>query len=310
MSSNPLVSVIVTTYERPTLLPRAVNSVLQQTHDNIELIVVDDHSTTDMREPLSDLALDSLSRFEFVRHGENRGGAAARATGIERATGQFLSVLDDDDVIHPEKIERQLQAHCRNDEAAVVYCGVRNVNADGETISVSRPTRDGDVLRDILVNNFIGSCCTLLVHNDAVESAGSPDGEFPSWQAWEWFVRLAQETAFCVVSEPLFVRYNGHGQVSDDVKTKRDVSYPLMRDKYIDLARDLDVESQFRAALCKDLGRSALRNDQFPEGRRWLRRAVAHSPLDLTTWRHLLPAYGGKRTYRTLTRLKRVLDTY
>jgi len=180
MSSSPLVSVIVTTYERPTLLPRAVNSVLQQTHDNIELIVVDDHSTTDMREPLSELAFDSLSRFEFVRHDENRGGAAARATGLEWATGQFLSVLDDDDVIHPEKIERQLQAYCRNNEAAVVYCGVRNVDADGETISVSWPTRDGDVLRDILVNNFIGSCCTLLVHSDAVESAGPPDSEFPS----------------------------------------------------------------------------------------------------------------------------------
>ena len=112
------------------------------------------------------------------------------------------------------------------------------------------------------------------------------------------------------MSEPLFVRYNGHGQVSDDVKTKRDVSYPLMRDKYIDLARDLGVESQFRAALCKYLGRSTLWNDQFPEGRRWLRRAVAHAPLDLTTWRHLLPAYGGKRTYRALTQLKRALDTY
>lgn len=117
----PLVSVVIPTYNRAEFLPRAVESVLRQTVDDFELIVVDDASTDD-----TEAVVERFDdpRVEYVRHGTNRGGSAARNTGIERSSGEYIAFLDSDDEWYPRKLERQVEElRSRSDEWVATYCG-------------------------------------------------------------------------------------------------------------------------------------------------------------------------------------------
>src|SRR5689334_8143428 len=101
----PLVSIIIPTYNRSTLLLRAINSALGQTHRNIEVIVIDDGSTDDTQRVLKSLT-DTRINCYLTR---NQGASAARNYGLQRSKGEYITFLDSDDEYYPEKIERQLE---------------------------------------------------------------------------------------------------------------------------------------------------------------------------------------------------------
>lgn len=100
------VSIILPTYNRADSLPTAIRSVLNQTHKDFELIVVDDGST-DATETV--LAAQRDPRIRILRHPVNRGVAAARNTGIAAATAEVLAFIDSDDVWDEEKLASQLE---------------------------------------------------------------------------------------------------------------------------------------------------------------------------------------------------------
>ena len=104
MLNPPKVSVIIPTYNRADILPRAVSSALSQTYDDCEIIIVDDCSTDHTRETVSAW---SEERIRYIRHAENRRQSGALNTGIDNARGQYVAFLDDDDEWVPTKLERQ-----------------------------------------------------------------------------------------------------------------------------------------------------------------------------------------------------------
>jgi glycosyltransferase involved in cell wall biosynthesis len=105
-SEKHLVSVVIPTYNRGYVLPKAIKSVLNQTYRRIEVIVVDDGSSDDTGKLIED-----LKRCEvfYIRHDSNRGEAAATNTGIRNSRGQFITFLDSDDEMLPEKVARQVK---------------------------------------------------------------------------------------------------------------------------------------------------------------------------------------------------------
>lgn len=116
------VSVVIPTYNRAPTLPRALESTLAQTIDDLEILVVDDGSTDDTASVLATYQ-DVDSRVRPVVHATNQGANVARNTGIEHARGEYIAFLDSDDEWHPEKLERQLAAlEDRPDEWVGVYC--------------------------------------------------------------------------------------------------------------------------------------------------------------------------------------------
>src|SRR6056297_1399486 len=121
----PTVSVIVPTYNRADSLPRTIDSVLAQTHDDLELVVVDDASTDDTETVVERYEDD---RVTYLEHATNRGGSAARNTGIRASDGDYVAFLDSDDEWHPEKLERQVrELESRSEEWVAAYCGVEMV---------------------------------------------------------------------------------------------------------------------------------------------------------------------------------------
>ncbi|MFC6905716.1 glycosyltransferase family 2 protein [Halalkalicoccus tibetensis] len=304
--SNPLVSVVIPTYDR-TEVVRAVDSVRRQTYEPIELIVVDDCSQTPAADRLG--RRDGVERFECIRHEENRGGNAARVTGIEAATGEYVAFLDDDDEWAPEKVERQVQA-LRSSAAAVAYTGVRNVDSERRTLSLRTRRVEGDVSERLLYGNFVGTFSCVMVSADAIRRIGFPDERLPCWQDWEYYLRLSEDHEFVAIPEPLVIRHNAStGQISRSFVEKRETAYPHLRGTIERIAAPKGrlVRRKALAALDQQLGYAALANGEYADARRYLLRSVARYPLRPKVYPYLLGALGGKRVYPTLRRRKRAL---
>ena len=121
----PRISVIITTYNRAKLLPRAVNSVLAQTYNDYEIIIVDDCSQDNTREVIRGF---KDPRIQVIRHETNRRSAAARNTGIAHARGEYITFLDDDDECTPTRLADQVSVLDANPNVGVVYGWIEEIN--------------------------------------------------------------------------------------------------------------------------------------------------------------------------------------
>lgn len=305
---EPLVSVVVPTYNRPEPLRRAVESVRAQTYGNVELIVVDDCSPTPARQVLADVPTDGFDT-RYIRHAENRGANAARNNGIEAASGEFVAFLDDDDEWEPTKTERQVAAFEESGpDVGVVYNGMRVVYPDREQVVTS--TVDGNVTTDILAGRSLAPFSTVMVRASVIERAGLPDERFPSWQDREWYLRLSEHCLFESLPEPLTIRHKTRDdRIAQDFEAKRDVSYPLFLSKHRSLAAEYGwrIERRFVASRSESLGTAALRNGYYADARKYLCRAIRYYPFSKTCYTHLLAALGGEYTYLPARKARQVL---
>ena len=202
-----LVSAVITTHNRLTLLRRAVQSVLDQTYEEIELIVVDDASVDGTQAWCEEQARRSGFRYIRIAAQESRGGNHARNIGVLSSDGMYVAFLDDDDYWLPEKIAKQV-ACIRDSDCELVHCGRRE-----EIVSVKgiryrdrlpRPDQSGDMRVNSLLT-IPATTTNLLIRRDALLEVGLFDEELRYWQEYELQIRLGQRTPFGCVPEPLSV---------------------------------------------------------------------------------------------------------
>ena len=304
MADEHTISVVLPTYGRPAYFEDAVESVVAQTYPAVELVVVDDCSP----EPVAPL-LDGVDTggidVTLVRHEENRGAAAARNTGIDAARGRYVAFIDDDDVWLETKLERQVATMTSSGpNVGAVYTGQRYVD-DGRTTNVRTPTTSGDVTEAMLRGASLNPFSCMLVEASVIDAAGGVDVRFPSWQDREWYFRLSLHTEFAAVPEPLVVRRMGHEQISGDYETKRDVSYPLLLKKHLDLAREYGCEGAFRATLLRSLAGSAMGSGRYGDAVRHALAAVRYRPTYGLAWMTMAAAVGGPVTHELAKRVNR-----
>jgi glycosyltransferase involved in cell wall biosynthesis len=196
-----LVSVIIPVYNRTDILPRAVRSVLNQTYDNLEAIVVDDGSTEDIKGVLDTFDDD---RIHYIRHEANRGVAAARNTGIRSAHGEYIAFLDSDDEWFEHKIERQLSDLIdRGDDYQISYHAADFYkDADSKIAGRSAFDKEGEILQYALEQNCVG-IVTMVMKRDHVLSMGGFNERFRGHEDWEFLIRLAEYYKFGYVDEIL-----------------------------------------------------------------------------------------------------------
>jgi glycosyltransferase involved in cell wall biosynthesis len=203
----PKVSVVIPVLNRPAAVRRAIGSVLAQTCQDFEIIVVDDGSTD-----ATPAAVASLGdrRITVIRHDRNRGGSAARNTGIRASSAAYVAFLDSDDEWLPTKLERQLEVFERsNDRLGLVYTGAERIFSDG---SVSRhiPRRRADLTRALLTVNVVGESSVGMVRRSALEAIGGFDESLPSCQDLDLWLRLSERFDADVVPEALVRVANGN----------------------------------------------------------------------------------------------------
>ena len=158
IKNSSLVSVIIPTYNGSNTILRAINSVLNQTYSNLELIIVDDCSKDNTFEVVKNV---KDKRVKVLRHKKNRGGSAARNTGIKEAKGEYIAFLDDDDEWLSEKVEKQVE-YLKNKESSL-YKGVvcSHMILSGKKWRTVIQTKEGDLREDIFLMRLslaAGSC--------------------------------------------------------------------------------------------------------------------------------------------------------
>lgn len=188
MQNEPLVSVIIPTYNRGRLILNSVNSVLNQTYKNIELIVVDDCSTDDTKEIIESI---TDSRIKYIKLEKNSGACVARNKGIEVSRGEFIAFNDSDDLWLPEKINRQIDFFNKKN-ADIVLCKMECRTPENKFIhNFPNIDLDKEISYKELLKYNSASTQTIFGKADCFKQIIF-DAKMPRLQDWDEILRLSQ----------------------------------------------------------------------------------------------------------------------
>jgi glycosyltransferase involved in cell wall biosynthesis len=185
MPDQPLVSVIIPTRNRSELLERAIESVLEQTWDNLEIIVVDDASDDDTSNLLARYAEEDYP-VRVIRNEQAKGASASRNIAIRNAEGEYIAGLDDDDYWRPKRIEKLMEEF--DEEFSAVCSHDRMDFGSREVVWKKKPVI---TLDDLLYYNQVGN--QVLTKKQYLLDAGGYDEALPSAQDYDLWIRLAHD---------------------------------------------------------------------------------------------------------------------
>jgi glycosyltransferase involved in cell wall biosynthesis len=214
----PLISVILPSFNREKLLPRAIISVLNQTNQSLELIIIDDGSTDNTEDIVKSF---SDKRIRYYRQRDNKGGSAARNIGIKLAKGELIAFQDSDDEWLPEKLERQVAKFSEvGGDVGVICCGYEFINdKTNEVVSRSIPVEKGNVHKIMLKNNYTGPLAVLM-KSDCFNKVGLFDETLPCCHDWDLWIRVSKYYKFDYVPDILAKAYIHGKQLSTNLEVK------------------------------------------------------------------------------------------
>lgn len=270
------VSVIISTFNRAQYLKRSVESVLNQTFQDFELIIVDNASTDQTQSFIQSL---TDQRISTVRHGTNKGGSAARNTGIKLARGNFIAFLDDDDEWLPEKLSKQVQAfENASKEVGLVYAGSEFFDDTKQRlVGTNHPSCRGHVYQRLLLSTVIGSVTSVMVRKECLDKAGMFDEELTSCQDWEMWLRIARHFEFDYVPD-ILARIHVHGE---QISTNYQALIPgrtRMVQKHYD---EFKAYPEILVVHLKRLGKLHCINGTYKEAWPWFQQAINVRPLEV-----------------------------
>ncbi|WP_158601448.1 glycosyltransferase family 2 protein [Halosegnis longus] len=307
--SDPAVSVVIPVYNRADRVGDAIESVQSQTIDDWELILVNDGSADGSGDVIDEYAATD-SRIHALHHDENRGISAARNTGIDAATGEYVCPLDSDDRFHPEKLDRQLSSvRSLPDDYCGCYTAGVSYDADGDRIETIRTGASGDLWPEVLVRHDFRPHSSHMVRRSCLDAIGGYDTDLARGVDWDIAIRLARRYKIGFLDEVLVERHFADDNVSGD-PIAGNPAYQVaireqLREKYADaFAAYPRVGRRFDARLARHRGLAAL-----DAGNRWqaLRQFTRAARLEPTLEHALLVpiSVGGLSVYQRVSAWRR-----
>jgi len=210
MNDSPLVTVVIPTYRRSHMLACALESVMLQTYENIEIIVVDDNSDEDEFDKTVTAARSISADVKVIRNYRQKGACGARNCGIECAGGEFIAFLDDDDQWLEKKIELQIDLILEKKYVGV-YCDYIDVDLAFNHNRICSPGGVEMTRIDALSGECPTSTSLFLVSRELLINAGLFDETLPSFQDYDMWIRVLEYGNFGCVKTPLvkFVQHHG-----------------------------------------------------------------------------------------------------
>ena len=266
------ISVVVPCYNRRNRILASVESVLGQSYDNLELIVVDDGST-DGTAALFENYPDK--RLRFLRYEQNRGACHARNYGAERSTGQYLAFQDSDDVWHRDKLEKQLR-HIRETGADMSFCGMNRISESGSRFYYPvHPFHPERGLEEMLAENRAGTQ-TMLMRREVWEKLRF-DESFRRYQDWDFSIRAAKDFQLAYLPEALVDSAVGEDSISAAVK-----SYPALVHLYEKHENLYRACPRSNAVMNRRMGKRLRQTEpEKAAAHYWKSFQLSHHPYDL-----------------------------
>jgi len=286
-SGRPLVSVITPTYNRADFVLEAVNSVLSQTYDRFELLIVDDGSEDNTREILEPLLEDARIRYFYQ---ENQGQSVARNLALSHAKGEFVCFLDSDNAWTPEKLASQLAVFREKPDVDVIYGDIITIDSKGNELSRSNMRRySGNIAFQMLKDNCV-SMNTAMARKKCFDEMGGLSGQRRVADDYELWLKLSSRYQFHYVPEYLAYYRVMPDQISSDKTRRFNVNQSIIEDFRKDFPETLS-EARFNEAFAFFYTRKA--RYLASEGNRrealtCIYRAMRYRPFYRAPWRALL----------------------
>lgn len=251
----PLFSVIIPSYNRALLLPRAIKSVLSQTCEDFEIILVDDASTDLTEQVAHDLKSEKIF---YTKHKKNLGSAAARNSGIALARGKYLCFLDSDDYWLPTKLDQQKNLIDSEDAQVLGGQSIKVNEEDQICIPQFHPSQI-NTKSDALFSNLNINTSSLCVKRSLLNGVDTFDDGLKNYEDWDLIISLSKKVDTIYVAKELSVISYIHG---NNLSTESNLSVKYESLKYLYKKHEVDFLQRRRHAqnLLYDLGVYAMRS--------------------------------------------------
>ena len=250
MVEKPLVSVIMPVYNRANIIERAINSVLNQNYENLELIIIDDGSTDNTINIINNIKDD---RINLILHEKNQGAAAARNTGLKNANGTYVAYLDSDNEWDLKYLEATIGGFVELPDADAVYSGQLIYDRFDSPI---KSIRFGSYNKSLLHNNnYIDMNC--FVHKiDIYKEIGGFDTDLKRLVDWDFILRISN--SFNIYSLPIllskYYEHNADNRISDvieldEYRTKLLENNKIIPKKICNLSKKVNILIHYENSL-------------------------------------------------------------
>lgn len=273
------ISVIMPCHNGERFLRSAVESVLRQSYDNFEIIFINDGST-DATEKIVCSFSDSRLKYFYQN---KRGVSRARNYGIKLSNGEFIALLDSDDLWSVEKLELLVKRINRGKETYFLHSSYYVINEKDDIIGKIKLTQTSDILRRLLLEgNIIGPPSGVLVKREVFESVGGFDPLLSTAADWDMWIRIASRYPVGYIDEPLF-KYRKHSSnMHYDIETQERDSRKILHksfDNYFLKGEYSKIRSLAFSNLYTMLAKCYLKKRRVPDSIRMIGRSLYYCPL-------------------------------
>ena len=293
----PKLSVIIPTYNRAEFLRTAIESALNQTFNDIEIIVSDDKSTDYTREVVESFEDE---RIKYVRNEGNKGPSATRNTAILASEGEYIAFLDDDDEWLPDKLQRQVEVL---DKSQPNICGVYSnrlfIDKKSSKVLSDNPGTDqlkGNLLYQLMIKSPIHTS-TVVIRKRCLDEIGLFDETISYMEDRDLWIRLSIKWDFEYISTPLTKAYvHGFAHLSRNLEGQTAGRERLL-ERYHHLLKQ-NRKSWGALYLC--LGTQYCQLKQMKKGRKNIVQGIIKYPFSKIAYFHLFSSFFGPSNYQRL----------
>jgi glycosyltransferase involved in cell wall biosynthesis len=287
MVESGLVSIVTASYNMGNYLPQTVESVLAQTYQDFEMIVVDDGSQDNTPEVMEKY-LDN-PKIRYIRLARNRGQTVAKNRGLAEAKGRFIGFVDSDNLWKPFKLEHQLPLFRKSDRTGVVYSDAEYIDGDGKVLPyIKRNYHEGTIVGKLLLSNFI-NFNSALVRRECIHEVGGFDENLAMGIDWDLWLRISTRYEFAFLPEQTYSYRIWANQMSHQ-KKKRFLNAEKIVEKFerqnAGAVRQKTLR-EAKALIYRDLALACAELGEKTNAYRYIGQAIFEMPSRLIVWKGL-----------------------